>query len=106
MRWEKADPIFKRNLFFNVLRKYLPKAQSSKEESKSHPPPPKKKRVNDAEEVILRSTIAETVLFTFFKQNYGKQKVKEVTVLIMKKNKIPFNNLRLARVNSTQQNPN
>jgi len=42
MRREKADPISIKGPFFNVLRKYLPKAQSSEEESKSHPHPKKK----------------------------------------------------------------
>jgi len=42
MRQEKTDPIFIKGPFFNVLKKYLPKAQSFKEESKSHPHPKKK----------------------------------------------------------------
>jgi len=37
-------------------------------------PTQKKNTVNDAEEMILRSTIAETVSLTLFKQNYEKQK--------------------------------
>jgi len=37
-------------------------------------PTPKKNTVNDAEEMILGSTIAETVSLTLFKQNYEKQK--------------------------------
>lgn len=51
MRWEKADPISIKGTFFNVLRKYLPKAQSSKPESQK----PKKKfksKVSDAEKMM------------------------------------------------------
>jgi len=36
--------------------------------------PTQKKTVNDAEEMILRSTVAKTVSLTLFKQNYEKQK--------------------------------
>lgn len=63
MRWEKADPISIKGTFFNVLRKYLPKAQSSKPESQK----PKKKN-SKVKSVMQRRwcTIAEKVSINLF----------------------------------------